>query len=115
LLTTTSWFYVLNDKPPHMLRGARNTELGEKRPCRSVDVSNWRGQQLGALKQVAEWLAQNAENANLVARLDADHFSVVLPKVMYEAADFGTGFSSLNYLTNCTLSNSGGGIWDHQE
>jgi diguanylate cyclase (GGDEF)-like protein len=37
------------------------------------------------LKQVAEWLAQNAGNANLVARLDADHFAVVLPKVMYEA------------------------------
>jgi diguanylate cyclase (GGDEF)-like protein len=37
------------------------------------------------LKQVAEWLAQNAENDNLVARLDADHFAVVLPKVMYEA------------------------------
>jgi diguanylate cyclase (GGDEF)-like protein len=37
------------------------------------------------LKQVAEWLAQNAENVNLVARLDADHFAVVLPKVTYEA------------------------------
>ena len=37
------------------------------------------------LKQVAEWLAQNAQNANLVARLDADHFAVVLPKVMYES------------------------------
>ena len=37
------------------------------------------------LKQIAEWLAQNAENINLVARLDADHFAVVLPKVMYEA------------------------------
>ena len=37
------------------------------------------------LKQVGEWLAQNAENVNLVARLDADHFAVVLPKVMYEA------------------------------
>ena len=37
------------------------------------------------LRQVAEWLAQNAENVNLVARLDADHFAVVLPKVMYEA------------------------------
>jgi diguanylate cyclase (GGDEF)-like protein len=36
------------------------------------------------LKQVAEWLGQNAENVNLVARLDADHFAVVLPKVMYE-------------------------------
>jgi diguanylate cyclase (GGDEF)-like protein len=37
------------------------------------------------LKQVAEWLARNAGNADLVARLDADHFAVVLPKVMYEA------------------------------
>jgi len=37
------------------------------------------------LKQVAEWLAQNAENTKLVARLDADHFAVVLPKVMYES------------------------------
>jgi diguanylate cyclase (GGDEF)-like protein len=37
------------------------------------------------LKQVAEWLAQNAEDVNLVARLDADHFAVVLPKVMNEA------------------------------
>jgi diguanylate cyclase (GGDEF)-like protein len=37
------------------------------------------------LKQVAEWLAQNAENADLVARLDADHFAVVLPKVTYQA------------------------------
>jgi diguanylate cyclase (GGDEF)-like protein len=37
------------------------------------------------LKQVAEWLARNADNVNLVARLDADHFAVVLPKVMYES------------------------------
>ena len=37
------------------------------------------------LKQVADWLVQNAENVNLVARLDADHFAVVLPKVMYES------------------------------
>jgi diguanylate cyclase (GGDEF)-like protein len=37
------------------------------------------------LKQVAEWLAQNAENVNLVARLDADHFAVALPKVMFES------------------------------
>ena len=37
------------------------------------------------LKQVAEWFAQNAENVDLVARLDADHFAVVLPKVMYES------------------------------
>jgi diguanylate cyclase (GGDEF)-like protein len=38
------------------------------------------------LKQVAEWLAQNAENVNLVARLDADHFAVILPKVMFESS-----------------------------
>jgi diguanylate cyclase (GGDEF)-like protein len=37
------------------------------------------------LQQVAEWLAQNAENVDRVARLDADHFAVVLPNVMYEA------------------------------
>jgi diguanylate cyclase (GGDEF)-like protein len=37
------------------------------------------------LKQVAEWLAQNVESVNHVARLDADHFAVVLPKVMYES------------------------------
>jgi diguanylate cyclase (GGDEF)-like protein len=37
------------------------------------------------LKQVAEWLAQNTENVNLVVRLDADHFAIVLPKVIYEA------------------------------
>jgi diguanylate cyclase (GGDEF)-like protein len=33
------------------------------------------------LKQVAEWLAQNRGDANLVARLGADHFGVVLPDV----------------------------------
>ncbi|HZE42551.1 MAG TPA: EAL domain-containing protein [Steroidobacteraceae bacterium] len=37
------------------------------------------------LKQVAGWLAQNAGNVNLVARIDADHFAVVLPKVRFEA------------------------------
>jgi diguanylate cyclase (GGDEF)-like protein len=37
------------------------------------------------LKQVAEWLARNAGNVNLVARIDADHFAVVLPEAMYEA------------------------------
>jgi diguanylate cyclase (GGDEF)-like protein len=33
------------------------------------------------LKQVGEWLAQNRGDANLVARLGADHFGVVLPNV----------------------------------
>jgi len=33
------------------------------------------------LKQVAEWLTRNAGNANLFARIDADHFAIVLPEV----------------------------------
>ena len=33
------------------------------------------------LKQVAEWLVQNRGDANLIARLGADHFGVVLPDV----------------------------------
>jgi len=37
------------------------------------------------LKQVAEWLAHNAGNINVLARVDADHFAVVLPEVRYEA------------------------------
>ena len=36
------------------------------------------------LKQVAAWLMRNVESDALVARLDADHFAVVLPKVMSE-------------------------------
>jgi diguanylate cyclase (GGDEF)-like protein len=37
------------------------------------------------LKQVAEWLARNVGDVNLVARVDADHFAIVLPKVRSEA------------------------------
>jgi diguanylate cyclase (GGDEF)-like protein len=37
------------------------------------------------LKQVAEWLAQNAGNVNVLARVEADHFAVVLPEVKHEA------------------------------
>jgi diguanylate cyclase (GGDEF)-like protein/PAS domain S-box-containing protein len=33
------------------------------------------------LRQVGEWLAQNRGDINLVARLDADHFGLVLPNV----------------------------------
>lgn len=36
------------------------------------------------LKQVADWLAQNSGNANLVARVGADQFAIVLPEVTYE-------------------------------
>jgi diguanylate cyclase (GGDEF)-like protein/PAS domain S-box-containing protein len=34
------------------------------------------------LKQVAEWLARNTVDASLLARMDADHFAIVLPEVM---------------------------------
>jgi len=33
------------------------------------------------LKQVAEWLSRNAGDAGLVARVGADHFAVVMPKI----------------------------------
>ena len=36
------------------------------------------------LKQVAEWLRQNMGGEDLLARLDADHFAVVVPKVIQE-------------------------------
>jgi len=36
------------------------------------------------LKQVAEWLAQNSGNVNLLTRLGADQFAMVLPDITYE-------------------------------
>lgn len=36
------------------------------------------------LKQVSEWLKQNIGGADLLARLDADHFAVVVPKIRQE-------------------------------
>jgi PleD family two-component response regulator len=33
------------------------------------------------LRQVAEWLTREAGDANLLARLGADHFAVVMPEV----------------------------------
>jgi diguanylate cyclase (GGDEF)-like protein len=37
------------------------------------------------LKQVADWLGQNAGASSALARVGADHFAVVLPEVTYEA------------------------------
>jgi diguanylate cyclase (GGDEF)-like protein len=37
------------------------------------------------LQQVADWLAHSAGNENLVARVGADQFAMVLPEVTYEA------------------------------
>jgi diguanylate cyclase (GGDEF)-like protein len=36
------------------------------------------------LKQVAQWLAQRLGGENLVARLEADHFAIVLPEIREE-------------------------------
>jgi diguanylate cyclase (GGDEF)-like protein len=74
----------------HMLSAANN---GHKMAVFMIDLERFKklndslGRSAGdaLLKQMAEWLTQNAENADLVARLDADHFAVVLPKVMYES------------------------------
>ena len=33
------------------------------------------------LKQVAEWLTQFTQDANLLARIDADHFAFVVPEI----------------------------------
>jgi len=74
----------------YMLNAAKD---GHKMAVFQIDLERFKklndslGRPVGdaLLKQVAEWLARNAENADLVARLDADHFAVVLPKVMSEA------------------------------
>ena len=36
------------------------------------------------LRQVAEWLTRNVGDANLLARVGADHFAVVLPEIKHE-------------------------------
>ena len=74
----------------HMQRAA---DAGHKMAVFLIDLERFKklndslGRSAGdaLLKQVAAWLVQNAENVNLVARLDADHFAIVLPEVMYEA------------------------------
>ncbi len=45
------------------------------------------GRQAGdaLLKQVADWLTRQLGDANLLARMDADHFAVMLPKVRHAA------------------------------
>jgi len=74
----------------HMLSAA---DAGHKIAVFLIDLERFKklndslGRSAGdaLLKQVGKWLAQNAGSLNLVARLDADHFAAVLPKVMYEA------------------------------
>jgi diguanylate cyclase (GGDEF)-like protein len=74
----------------HMLRAASN---GHKLAMFLIDLERFKklndslGRPAGdaLLKQVAEWLARNAGNVNVLARVDADHFAIVLPDVTNEA------------------------------
>jgi diguanylate cyclase (GGDEF)-like protein/PAS domain S-box-containing protein len=53
---------------------------------RFKNINDSLGQPAGdaLLRQVAEWLTRNAGDANLVARIGADHFAVVLPEIKRE-------------------------------
>jgi diguanylate cyclase (GGDEF)-like protein/PAS domain S-box-containing protein len=53
---------------------------------RFKNINDSLGQSAGdaLLRQVAEWLTDNVEDANLLARVGADHFAVVLPEVSHE-------------------------------
>ncbi len=55
---------------------------------RFKNINDSLGQPAGdaLLRQVAEWLARNTGDANLVARLEADHFAVVLPEFKRDGA-----------------------------
>ena len=74
----------------HMLHATSN---GHKLAVFLIDLERFKkfndslGRPAGdvLLKQVAEWLAQNAGNVSVLARVDADHFAIVLPEVMNEA------------------------------
>jgi diguanylate cyclase (GGDEF)-like protein/PAS domain S-box-containing protein len=53
---------------------------------RFKNINDSLGQAAGdtLLKQVAEWLTRNVGDANLLARVSADHFALVLPEVKQE-------------------------------
>jgi diguanylate cyclase (GGDEF)-like protein len=53
---------------------------------RFKNINDSLGQAAGdkLLKQVAEWLTRNVGDANLLARVGADHFALVLPEVKHE-------------------------------
>jgi diguanylate cyclase (GGDEF)-like protein len=53
---------------------------------RFKNINDSLGQPAGdaLLNQVAEWLTRNAGDANLLARVGADHFAAVLPEVKQE-------------------------------
>jgi diguanylate cyclase (GGDEF)-like protein len=74
----------------HMLSAASG---GHKLAVFLVDLERFRkfndslGRPAGdaLLKQVGEWLVESAGNENLLARVGADQFAMVLPQVTYEA------------------------------
>jgi len=74
----------------HMLHAA---DSGHKLAMFLIDLERFKklndslGRAAGdaLLKQVAAWLTQNAGNVNVLARVDADHFAIVLPDVTNEA------------------------------
>ena len=53
---------------------------------RFKNINDTLGQPAGdaLLRQVAEWLTHNVGDANLLARVGADHFAVVVPEIMHE-------------------------------
>ncbi len=53
---------------------------------RFKNINDSLGRQTGdaLLKQVTEWLTRNLGDANLLARIDADHFAVVVPEIKQE-------------------------------
>jgi diguanylate cyclase (GGDEF)-like protein/PAS domain S-box-containing protein len=53
---------------------------------RFKNINDSLGQMAGdkLLKQVAKWLVREAGDVNLLARLDADHFAVVIPEIKKE-------------------------------
>ncbi len=65
------------------------TDSGSKVAVGLIDLERFKnindslGQSAGdsLLRQVAEWLTQNVGNANLLARVGADHFAILLPEI----------------------------------
>ena len=66
--------------------GRRNLAVGVLDLERFKNFNHSLGRQAGdaLLKQVAEWLTDTLADANLLARVDANHFAFVLPDIKHE-------------------------------
>ncbi|MDP9082378.1 MAG: EAL domain-containing protein [Pseudomonadota bacterium] len=79
------------DRLTQFMRSAANA--GHKLALFMIDLERFKkindtlGRNAGdeLLRLVAAWLVQNAGDSNVLARVDADHFAVVLPEVSHEA------------------------------